>query len=221
MLDGHANRLPLQHWVRSNLDGNINDGKGPGWESRFAAVVWWLWKWRNAYVFTGEQCVLSVKLALLRRVWDENDLAFNPHCPNKAAAGSRKKLVMIRWLPPPVRWWKLNTDGSCQFQGVRSVYHGLVLAWNRGCRKVLLELDSQVVQQCLVTGITSVHHLCYLLARYQELLNREWTVFMLHTYREANVAADWLALFGLKLGLGMHVLDEPSDALAQILLGDV
>ncbi|CAN1249089.1 Putative ribonuclease H protein At1g65750 [Linum perenne] len=70
---------------------------------------------------------------------------------------------------------------------LRGAVSGLQLAWERGYRKIPLQLDSQ----CAV-----------------RLLQAEGLDDHAHVYRESNHAADYLANVGHSCPLGFHVLEQ-------------
>ncbi|XP_055960979.1 uncharacterized protein LOC126672148 [Mercurialis annua] len=74
----------------------------------------------------------------------------------------------------------------------RGVYFGLLLGWNLGVRKVIMEVDNkQVVDK--INSASSAAEFSNILAAIRGLLARDWTVIITHVYREANFAADHLA----------------------------
>ena len=70
------------------------------------------------------------------------------------------------------------------------VYYGLVIAWERGVRKVELEVDSQIVVGFLKTWISVAHPLSFLVQLCYGFLSKDWSVRVSHVYREANRLAD-------------------------------
>ena len=91
------------------------------------------------------------------------------------------------------------------------IYQGLLLAWDRGIRLLMVEVDSLCVTQ-LLQRRDDIHNACYPLVKgIQELLSRSWQISVKHIYREANFAADFLANFALSLPLGLHVFSNPPD----------
>ncbi|XVE83134.1 hypothetical protein DITRI_Ditri16bG0063100 [Diplodiscus trichospermus] len=101
----------MEDWLEANLLGRINDGAAEGWDARFTCSIWWIWKWRNAYIFKEETTLLHGRFLFLRILWVEVDNAFILF---KTSIGirSERQIVMIKWTPPPLHWWKLNCDGA-------------------------------------------------------------------------------------------------------------
>lgn len=56
------------------------------------------------------------------------------------------------------------------------LYNGLQLAWNAGCRRLIVKLDSQVVIQLLNKDLPEIHPLRVLIVCCQQMLNKEWIV---------------------------------------------
>ncbi|CAN0905909.1 Putative ribonuclease H protein At1g65750 [Linum grandiflorum] len=73
-----------------------------------------------------------------------------------------------------------------------------------GYRRVSLQVDSLVVLSYLQnTDVADLRHKSCV-EDLKELLRRNWTVYVSHTYREGNRVADLLAHQGHSLPLGMH-----------------
>lgn len=76
-------------------------------------TLWFLWQWRNNYVFEGEILTLTSKIAILRREYCMNYKAWKGM--NKVQ--KQRTLVAVSWVPPRDRWLKLKTDGASQLAG--------------------------------------------------------------------------------------------------------
>jgi hypothetical protein len=55
----------------------------------------------------------------------------------------------------------------------------------------------------------------------RELLSRDWTVRIEHTFREANFCADFMAKFATSCDNGLMIWDEPPQGLQQLLLANI
>lgn len=92
------------------------------------------------------------------------------------------------------------------------VYYGLVMAWERGIRRLELEVDSAEVVEFLKTGIGEAHPLSFLVRMCHGFLRKDWEVHVVHVYREANRLADGLAALAYSLPFGFHSLvDVPVE----------
>ncbi|CAL1380813.1 unnamed protein product [Linum trigynum] len=99
--------------------------------------------------------------------------------------------------------------GSCTITRaeLKGAVEGLKIAWEKGYRKVEVNLDSNTAVSILKEkGDTSSNH-GLLALQAKELLSRSWTVNINHVYRECNSAADFLASMGHDLHFGTHHLD--------------
>lgn len=88
----------LHEWIKDNLSSTVHDGMASGWEERFTAVIWWLWKWRNGNIF-NEVAPLHWKLVHLDKIWNEMEVA-NLH-DKSAISMVQQTVAMISWKPPP------------------------------------------------------------------------------------------------------------------------
>ena len=72
----------------------------------FRFEVWSLWLWRNKVVFRDTSAQRPLKLDTIAKATEFAFFGVN---------GKVKRLVVsiqVRWHPPPVNWYKLNSDGS-------------------------------------------------------------------------------------------------------------
>ncbi|CAN1312660.1 Putative ribonuclease H protein At1g65750, partial [Linum perenne] len=96
---------------------------------------------------------------------------------------------------------------------LRGMLFGLQLAWERGHRRVVAQLDSAVAVALLEAGGDITHHHAAEVYQFRELLKRDWCVQVRHIYREANKAANSLAGRGHSLGLGTHIIPTSDRSL--------
>ncbi|KAL9426013.1 hypothetical protein AB3S75_032894 [Citrus x aurantiifolia] len=95
------------------------------------------------------------------------------------------------------------------------------MAWQRGFRRILVEVDSKAVTQILENPTTPVNEHHSLILAIRELLSRDWVVKVNHIYREANIAVDFLASFSLSFPLGVQLLTVAPLNLQSILNNDM
>lgn len=100
------------------------------------------------------------------------------------------------------------------------VYYGLCIAWERGIRRLEVEVDSESVVGFLTTGIHDSHPLSFLVRLCYSFISRDWLVKFSHVYREANHLADGLANYAFSLSLGLHCFESAPEHVAHILLED-
>ncbi|CAN1175634.1 Putative ribonuclease H protein At1g65750 [Linum perenne] len=75
---------------------------------------------------------------------------------------------------------------------LRGIIEGIILAWEKGIRKLCIQTDSRAAVN--------------ILSCVENRLNR-------HIYREANFAADYMANLGHSFDLGTHVFQVPDSSL--------
>ncbi|CAN1121082.1 Putative ribonuclease H protein At1g65750 [Linum perenne] len=83
---------------------------------------------------------------------------------------------------------------------LRGAMTGLQIAWDRGFRRIIVQLDSRVAVQLLLGG---------------------WMIKVEHIYREGNRAADYLAGIGHALPIGVHDVSSFDPCLSHHLLYDL
>ena len=105
-----------------------------------------------------------------------------------------------------------------------AIYVGLLMTWDRGFRKVILESDSRVVVGLIKGESERVDNNFNLIMQIKSMLGRDWEVEIFHVYREANCVADWLANFGLTRDLldrGADFLTDPPAGVYSLLYYDL
>jgi len=102
------------------------------------------------------------------------------------------------------------------------MYLGLDFAWRENTTHLIVESDSKILvdmitENCNFGGTTPT-----LVKRIQQLLSLSWTVKIIHTWREGNISADWLANFSISMdSLDFHILDNPPSELQSLLFDDI
>ncbi|KAG7557811.1 Reverse transcriptase domain [Arabidopsis suecica] len=242
--------LTLLEWLQENLGSGRKVGEVE-WSTLFSMAVWWGWKWRCGNVFgeTGkcrdrvrflrelaDEVTRSHVLArgntrsgtrVERMVgWKKppegwvklsTDGASHGN-PGPSTAGGVIRGMAGEWLGG----FALNI-GVCSapLAELWGVYYGLVIAWERGFRRVELEVDSELVVGFIKMGVSDAHPLSFLVRLCHSFIARDWLVRVTHVYREANRLADGLANYAFTLELGFLYLDSCPDVIHDVLLEDV
>ncbi|CAN1760301.1 Putative ribonuclease H protein At1g65750, partial [Linum perenne] len=112
--------------------------------------------------------------------------------------------------------------GCCSITRVelRGAIEGLTRTWEAGFRKVVLQLDSKTTIALMTSGKDTTHQHGLESLKLQDLLNRDWTVKVQHTYREGNHTADFLASIGYDYPPGSHTIYETDCNLSYFLCYD-
>lgn len=240
----------LLEWMYGNLKER-SDSERRSWPTLFALTVWWGWKWRCGYVFGEDSrcrdrvkflksAVAEVEAAHLAANGDaredvlvERMIAWRKPAegwvtmntdgashgnPGQATAGGVIRDEHGSWLVG----FALNI-GVCSapLAELWGVYYGLVVAWERGWRRVRLEVDSALVVGFLQSGIGDSHPLAFLVRLCHGFISKDWIVRITHVYREANRLADGLANYAFTLPFGFLLLDSCPEHVSSILLEDV
>ena len=100
------------------------------------------------------------------------------------------------------------------------VYYGMCIAWDRGIRRLEVEVESESVVGFLQTGIHDAHPLSFLVRLCYGFISRDWLVKFSHVYREANRLADGLANYAFSLPFGLHYFESAPEHVAPVLLED-
>ncbi|CAN1830976.1 Putative ribonuclease H protein At1g65750 [Linum perenne] len=98
--------------------------------------------------------------------------------------------------------------GNCSITRaeLRGAIEGLKRTWDAGFRRVVLLLDSKAAISLLNGSQGTAHQHGMEVLQFRELLDRDWTIQIKHTYREGNHAADFLASIGYDYPFGSHTI---------------
>ncbi|KAF7806919.1 dentin sialophosphoprotein isoform X1 [Senna tora] len=81
--------------------------------------------------------------------------------------------------------------------------------------------DSEVVLELVSNGVVDTHPCSALVQWVRSLIDRHWDAELVHVFREANQAADFMAKLSHSLAEGFHVFDSPHVGLRSILAADL
>ncbi|GAU35983.1 hypothetical protein TSUD_207870 [Trifolium subterraneum] len=101
------------------------------------------------------------------------------------------------------------------------VFDGLTFAYDKGFKKIVLHVDSNVVVQTLQSDRDGSVVGWRLIQEIQRLLVMDWEVRICHSYRESNACVDALANLGCDHEPGMRVYEQCPTSLSSLLLADV
>ena len=240
---------PLLEWLYDKLARN-RPGLEELWPALFSLTVWWCWKWRCGYVFGEEgKCrdkvqflqdkareVIEANVKLKEhgqsRERVEKQISWNRPTngwfklntdgasrgnPGLATAGGAIRDEYGEWNGG----FAINI-GICSapLAELWGVYYGLCIAWDRGIRRLELEVDSESVAGFLQTEIHDSHPLSFLVRLCYDFISRDWLVKISHVYRETNYLADGLANYAFSLSFGLHFFEDVPDCVAYVLLED-
>ncbi|KAJ8758607.1 hypothetical protein K2173_000328 [Erythroxylum novogranatense] len=138
--------------------------------------------------------------------------------PGVAGAGGVIRDTKGRWLDGFVQNIGVATSFMTELWAIKV---GLLMAWEKGYRRVRLQVDSLTIVSMLKTGKSTRSLNSALFRDIYGLLRRDWQVEMQHIYREANQCADRLANIALGYPLGVHCLHTCPRELEYMILGDV
>lgn len=137
------NNLSLYDWLEGNIKEELYDTLIVGWNERFMSTIWWIWKWRNSFIFRENEINLQSKLDFLRSVWSDTEEAFRTVSPITTLP-KRNRIMMVGWKPPPQGTWKLNTDGAKENSYGLAACGGLI----RSCHGILVKGFTCKIGRC-------------------------------------------------------------------------
>ncbi|CAN1818744.1 Putative ribonuclease H protein At1g65750 [Linum perenne] len=123
--------------------------------------------------------------------------------PNSQAATGG---ILCNHMGRPLGTFAANL-GRCSIMRaeLRAAEFGLMIAWDRGYKKVHLQLDSRAAVTTVLGDQEEDSRHGWTLGTINELRSRDWEVTISHTFREGNTVADLLAHHGHNFDFGLHI----------------
>jgi len=214
----------------------------------FLSALWWIWRQRNCFAFEnhyegdvwlrrniwrmatdshmawGEDMKVTketIQILWQRPPWDFVKINVDGSSlgnPGRIEAGDLIRASMGNFLV----WFTVFAGVACNLlPELLAIAKGLKLAWDRGYRKIICHSDSKDALRLLSTNQVGFHKYRVLIFEIRELLSRDWTIRIKHTFREANFCADFMAKLATSYDNGLMIWDEPPQGLQQLLLADI
>ena len=185
----------------------------------FIITRWVLWKARNHKVFNGNDWVNWVCLNHIYSL--HSDMVV--HLSNDATQKPCRQVKWIPHLDNIIKGnvddsslsnpgrsvfgdrirnnngdWLLGFSGfcgitSCLVSELYAIFHGLRIAYDAAHRNIILESDSRMTLDLIMSDVQSHHHHAPMISQIVQLQHRNWVVNFHHTLRQGNECADWLA----------------------------
>ena len=96
----------LLDWIHINYTASFTHDHNIPWQTLFTFGIWSLWLRKNQFVFKPDSCFLDPMRNTISYVSEYFYLIGN--CSKEKTRIS----IPIKWVSPPLGWFKLNTDGS-------------------------------------------------------------------------------------------------------------
>ncbi|CAI9106595.1 OLC1v1005787C1 [Oldenlandia corymbosa var. corymbosa] len=138
--------LQLEDWLWHNLNRK-SEGFVEDWDCFFGVTAWRIWSWRNRRTFEGVDGSDAKRVdEIVKFVGGIQQASVHEKTMRGVCRGWEER--MIRWLPPPVDWVKINSDGSF------NMYNGVGCAGGvvRDCHDRRLGGFMMKVGFCTITG---------------------------------------------------------------------
>ena len=188
----------------------------------FVIACWVLWKARNHKVFNGNDWVNWVCLSHIYSL--HSDVVV--HLSNDAIQRPIRQVKWIPPLNNIIKVnvdgsslsnpgrsgfgglirnnngdWLLGFSGFCDITSclaaeLYAIFHGLRIAYDAGHKNIILESDSMMALDLIMSDVQSHHPHAPLISQIVQLQHRDWIVNFHHTLRQGNECADWLAKHG-------------------------
>lgn len=70
-ITGMSSSMDFEGWLYTNLTGKPGGQKRKQRSARFVITIWWIWKWRNDYIFNGTKKEVKEKIEWLQKQFKE------------------------------------------------------------------------------------------------------------------------------------------------------
>ncbi|KAK3205475.1 hypothetical protein Dsin_019521 [Dipteronia sinensis] len=214
----------------------------------FASMVWFIWKWRCKKVFEPDfvtrqnlyQCISrfccdwldtwmlilsAAKYAFLVSIsWSPPSIGWvklnvDGSCDTNFGSITVGGMLMDhrkKWL----RGFVFNKGVGSALEAELGLFEGLIIAWNVGFQKIIVESDSLSVVQLLSKGIHVNHPLINIATDCSALIVADWCCILNHVYRERDRLADALAYLGYNMDFGCQLFDVPLSEICKVFQDD-
>ncbi|KAK4270879.1 hypothetical protein QN277_019646 [Acacia crassicarpa] len=218
-----------------NLEEEVGGDSLGSWCQIWGVAIWLLWTWRNNEIFQEDFLKPTCPVEMIRKSWklycnSTDDVAENVVNPmpnsntlsvdgavsqgsKKAGCGGIIRNNKGEWISGFSHFL-----GRCDVEEAEewAILLGLRLAWDEGFRRIMVESDSKMVIDKLLSGSTDItSSLVFLQIR--EMLCRAWEVKLHFAPRSLNALADAMAKRGLTIS---NVLNVCPDSLRHVLAKD-
>ena len=182
---GNFFSIPLREWLFQNLNNNGHWDKNCDWACIFGVALWRIWYWHKKYAFEGSatSMVIDIKSRVeeIHRVFDIFDInkckrvekyfgwlppVWLAYKLNIDGACKASGSASVGGLSRDAHWGWIKgfgiNIGVCSITKVDlwGMYQGLILAWNKGIRLLIVEVDSYVLHsRSNVKLCPLMHHL--------------------------------------------------------------
>jgi ribonuclease HI len=239
-------------WVFKNLSKRSIGVSEFRWQTTFMTTCWHLWTWRNKTIFEegfqrpdNPTYVIQNFIKAIEEVAQDR-VQKNPHHKEIVYIGWKRPLD--GWVKlncdgackgngelagcggllrqSDGTWIKgfSRKIGACDALHAEmwGLYLGLDMAWREGISHLIVESDSKVLIDMVTNNCKINGTIPSLVQRIQEILRREWHTQVIHTWREGNRCADWLANFSLSLNSwNLVALESPPNELQNLMFDDI
>ncbi|XP_061351083.1 uncharacterized protein LOC133296147 [Gastrolobium bilobum] len=215
---GQFFRLPFDSWMMMNLNSK---GQSSDWQLKFG-VICCTTSANDVLKGTGLELEPVREVRVSWRAPSQGWLKFNVDGSCRAngcdlACGGVLRDEHGNWIHGFSR--KLG-HGSVLMAELWGILVGLQWIWQKNMRNVVLEGDSLAASQLIAHGCVSSHPCFFLVNRIKEMMFSHWHVDILHTHREGNRVADWLAKLRVDNSWDTHWYSIPPDGCKDIVLED-
>lgn len=237
----------FSNWLLDNLQVQGLKWEGLSWNAVFIVICWWLWKQKNEHIFRNGATKIEVHglrryvRELVRAFHDEqadrmmkqeiliqwtppsegwhklNTDSTAKGIPVNAACGGVSRDCQGKW----VERFPINLGNTTALEAeLWGLFYGLSLAWKKGSRRLMVELDSSTTIMLIHERVNPCYPHFTLIMSCRDLLFRDWIVKLEHIYREGSKVADKLANLEINPDISLHNFDQSPATVVSVFWED-
>nr|GMD07842.1 uncharacterized protein LOC109158742 [Ipomoea batatas] len=209
--------MNFRDWLDNNIKGTANTKFGREWPMIFAITTWWIWRWRNDYVFNNVEKDHADKIRWIYTQATETRNAFRNTTvlnQNNAAPSTFK----LTWEQPPDGWIPAT---SVALTEAWAILKGVEWAWRKGFRKLIVQSDSKRVIDWIDGTSTPRGPICNIIEKCKSRKKNNWEISFKHIFREQNIVADTLVKHIKASNTTWVEWEEPPHSVEEALLFDL
>jgi ribonuclease HI len=153
--------VDFQEWINMNLNHKFGIRFGNDWTAVWATTCYLLWQWRNKSLHNGEFITPEKPWQVILNHVNTYKMCMQAEDSTRNKVNQQQ--VNIAWIPPPIDWVALNTDGAAKQSEKKAECGGVIRdnkgSWIDGFAKALGDTTGYMAELWgIYEGLKLAHH---------------------------------------------------------------